>query len=155
MPRWLNAKERFWRNVEKTESCWNWIGGKRNNGYGVIFANGRDGSAHQFSYEIHRGPIGSMHVLHKCDNKVCVNPDHLFLGTNRDNVDDKVKKNRAPRGSMHGMAIGRDRIVASVRLMRLMYEDGASAEQIANMTGRAYKTVLRVLKHQRWTNVGF
>jgi len=99
--------KRFWAKVEKTDNCWLWTGSKRNKGYGAfVYAdkNGKvvQGRAHRFSYEIHVGEIPEgLFVLHKCDNPGCVNPDHLFVGTNQDNVTDMVSKGRHVRGGTY------------------------------------------------------
>ena len=77
--------------------CWEWQDSLIN-GYGRFKLECKFNMSHRVSYEIHYGPIPSgMHVLHKCDNRKCVNPDHLFIGTNYDNVKDKVAKNRQSR----------------------------------------------------------
>lgn len=96
--RWrdLSLKERFWRRVKKSNGCWLWIGGKTGiNGYGRLRVDGRKESAHRISWLFHRGkiPKGEL-VLHKCDVRPCVNPDHLFLGSYSDNVIDCVGKGR-------------------------------------------------------------
>ena len=109
MPRTFNVdfndperiKRRFWAKVTKTPDCWLWQGRPKDNGYGLFRAIDYQHYAHRFSWELHFGPIpeGSgyhgMCVLHKCDNRLCVRPDHLFLGTNYDNVQDMHKKGRA------------------------------------------------------------
>jgi hypothetical protein len=84
--------------INKTSGCWEWVGSKRN-GYGRIIIGSRtDGtrksmSAHRVSYELKYGEIPEgMEVCHKCDNPCCVNPDHLFLGTRQDNIDDRVRR---------------------------------------------------------------
>lgn len=94
-------EERFWKKVKKTDSCWIWIGAKFAIGYGAIFTgkkvNGhkRPVSAHRFSYELKNGPIpNNFFILHKCDNPPCVNPDHLWAGTQRQNLIDCLKKVR-------------------------------------------------------------
>lgn len=90
---------RFWAKVNKTPTCWLWTANRLPKGYGVINVGGRAGSqqlAHRVSWELHFGPIpDGLWVLHRCDNPPCVRPDHLFLGTVQDNVDDMVTKGRA------------------------------------------------------------
>jgi hypothetical protein len=75
--------------------CWEWVGAKNRKGYGQIRHRGVLEIAHRFSYEMARGEFDKQFfVCHSCDNPSCVNPDHLFLGSNQDNVDDKMKKKR-------------------------------------------------------------
>lgn len=90
---------RFWAKVDKSAAhngCWVWTGARRGKGYGDIVGDaGRRIAAHQLSYKWAHGSIpDGLFVLHKCDNKLCVNPDHLFVGTHQDNMDDMVEKVR-------------------------------------------------------------
>lgn len=89
-------RERFWANVEKSDGCWKWVGPMRSTGYGRIWVNKKRGvqSAHRVSWELHHQDPGEMSVLHHCDNPVCVRPDHLFLGTQADNMRDMTAKGR-------------------------------------------------------------
>ena len=90
----IPAVDRFWSKVEKSDSCWLWTGSTSKK-YGQITVDGKRIRAHRFSYTLQRGPIPSgLFVCHTCDVPHCVNPDHLFLGTNRDNLRDMTKKNR-------------------------------------------------------------
>jgi hypothetical protein len=85
-------------NIKDIDSCWVWTGIKNQKGYGRIRRNKIWYSSHRVSWELYFGEIpDDMLVLHKCDNPSCVNPDHLFLGTNQDNMDDKVSKGRQSR----------------------------------------------------------
>lgn len=94
--------ERFWAMVDKTPTCWNYTGAKTEFGYGYIGRGGKHGGAtvtHRVSWVLHHGEIPSgIQVLHKCDNPKCVRPDHLFLGTQKDNMQDASKKGRCRNG---------------------------------------------------------
>jgi hypothetical protein len=98
------AETRFWRKVHKTKDsvngCWLWRG-HASKGYGLFAEDGLKARkrVHRFSWELHFGEIPTgMLVCHKCDVPRCVRPDHLFLGTHKDNHDDMVRKGRRHRG---------------------------------------------------------
>ncbi len=97
------TKERFFEKVDKSGDCWLWTGGTRGNDdlqYGTTWVDGKHESAHRYSWVLHNGEIPSggdcrgMCVCHTCDTPLCVNPDHLFLGTHTDNMRDKIDKGR-------------------------------------------------------------
>lgn len=96
-----DLSERFWEKVEKTEGCWLWTASTRN-GYGQIALGGRGNPvlyAHRVSYEMHHGPIpDGLVVMHTCDVRSCVRPDHLTVGTQAENLADMVAKGRSYRG---------------------------------------------------------
>jgi hypothetical protein len=85
---------RFFSYVDYSEGCWNWTGNKTKEGYGKFTVKHKHIRAHRWAYEYFRGPLGEMHCLHECDNPSCVNPFHLWLGTNKENLDDMLIKNR-------------------------------------------------------------
>ncbi len=100
--RWRNPVERFWEKVRvDAHGCWEWQGTiTSTTGYGKFTVGFQDFGAHRFAWIITHGSIPSSKILvcHHCDNRRCVCPDHLFLGTTRDNALDMVRKGRAPRG---------------------------------------------------------
>lgn len=88
-------KENLWKHVKKTETCWLWTGAKTISGYGCMRVNGENIVAHRVSWEILNGDIpNGLCVLHKCDVRPCIRPDHLFLGTRGDNARDAMSKGR-------------------------------------------------------------
>lgn len=95
-------EERFWEKVQKGSECWQWAASKNTGGYGKICISGKLVQAHRVAWELSRGniPQGQC-VLHRCDVRSCVNPEHLFLGTHEDNMKDRDKKNRQSRGLRH------------------------------------------------------
>jgi hypothetical protein len=96
-------EERFWAKVEiiPEHPCWEWIGTKKD-GYGRMFPDLR---AHRVSWELHFGQIpNALVVRHDCDNRPCVRPDHLRLGTTQDNTADRTKRNRQAKGEKQGSA---------------------------------------------------
>lgn len=107
--------QRFWEKVQKTDGCWLWLAYKQPRGYGQFKHQGRMRLAHRFSWELTNGliPEGEC-VLHTCDNPACVNPEHLFLGTQLDNSLDMYEKGRqAPSPACAGETNGRAKLSAT------------------------------------------
>lgn len=95
----MDIVDRFFKHVDKTDACWLWIGAK-SRGYGYFRVFGKSVRAHHFSWETRYGKIPEkLCVLHKCDVPACVNPDHLFLGTQIDNIRDRDQKGRSGHSS--------------------------------------------------------
>lgn len=96
----MSPEVRFWRYVRKNEVCWEWTASLNHSGYGVFaplatHKNGKIEGAHRYSWKLHYGEIPKgKYVCHSCDNPKCVRPDHLFLGTQRENMDDMIDKGR-------------------------------------------------------------
>ena len=88
--------------IDPNTKCWLWIGWKNSKGYGGFHLNNKDVGAHRVSYKLFKKDFDeTLFVLHKCDNSSCVNPDHLFLGTQQDNMVDKKTKGRSPKKECH------------------------------------------------------
>ena len=86
-------KARFWVKAEDTGTCWVWKRSIKRHGYGVFGHKGKTITAHRASYELLNGEIPKgLYVLHTCDNPACINPDHLWVGSQKDNMKDRVKK---------------------------------------------------------------
>ena len=147
--------ERFWSKVDRrgSDECWPWLGGSVDkDGYGVFFRSEPRGNvrAHRMAWQIHHGHPGAKLVLHKCDNRACVNPAHLFLGTHQDNQADKVAKRRQARGERQGNA----RMTADiVRELRSMDGTGLSQRAMGEKYGLRQAQVSRILLRQSWKHI--
>ncbi len=137
--------ETFWAKVQKTDGCWLWTAGTNKHGYGKYLQT----SAHRASWEIHFGAIPSnLCVLHRCDNPPCVRPEHLFLGTDADNMTDRLAKGRYDRGEDHPMALLTERCVKEIRSL---YSSGAhTLMSLAIQYGVAQSTIHAVVKRKVW-----
>lgn len=143
---------------DETSGCWEWIGSKRN-GYGrMIIGSRTDGtrksvSAHRVSYELEFGEIpAGLEVCHKCDNRCCVNPNHLFLGTHQDNMDDRERKgrNNPPKGETNGRA---KLTVADVLEIRNKRKQGVSFGKLSKEYGVCKRTIQDAVSGKNWANI--
>jgi len=144
----MNYNEAFWERVDTSGDCWEWKGDKTGpNGYGRFRGN----RAHRIMWNIMYGGPGDMCVLHKCDNRGCVRPKHLFLGTHQDNSDDMVKKGRSPdqRGEKNSNA---KLDFGVVLLIRVMLDHGYKQSELAERFGVCQQTISKIKHNKRWRN---
>ena len=143
--------DRFWQYVEKTPTCWLWTAGK-SHGYGTLRANGRNVVAHRFSWELVNGPIPSgLIVCHSCDMPACVNPAHLFLGTDADNIADKVSKGRHYHGEAHHKAKLTEHDVLFIR--ERWAAGGVSQRHLAKTFSIDPSLVSDIVRRKRWKHI--
>ena len=144
---------RFWTKVRTTDSCWEWQGATQVGGYGSFHYEGRTVTTHRLSWRAHFGEIpDSLWVLHKCDNARCVNPKHLFLGTNTDNVHDMFEKGRNP--SRIGELCGRAKLTeADVLFLRSLHLDHADMKLIAEEWGLSLSTIRHAVAGTNWKHL--
>lgn len=145
---------RFWSKVNKTSTCWLWTGKPDKAGYGYVNrGNHRCIFAHRASWIITRGPIPfGLFVCHKCDVPLCVNPEHLFLGTQADNIRDMIAKGRMPVGERRYNAKLTQDVVDRIRQMKFV--DGIRAKDIAAKTGVGSRQVGKILTGRSWRAPG-
>lgn len=151
--------KRYWAKVDKRDGCWGWLGARSHFGYGMIRPDDWRRSmihAHRASWEIHFGPVPSgLHVLHRCDNPPCTNPDHLFVGTDADNAADKKAKGRAraPSGEAHRLAKLTEADVREIKsVLRSELRPGLIAE-LARRYGVTWENVKSIATGRTWRNV--
>ena len=156
-------EDRFWPKVDKKgpDDCWNWLAKSKIQGYGVIGHGGKYGKkilAHRLSYEIHKGKIPTDNseyhgyvVMHTCDNRLCVNPNHLILGTQKDNVRDMDQKGRrkvvCKRGASHHMTSITNQQARDLYIMKGLYRE------IAEYIGCTLATVKSIKRQVTWSHV--
>ena len=155
---WATMEERLLSKCEKTDTCWNWLGATRN-GYGRMqvetFPDGsrRYLTAHRAAYIEWKGEITKPMILHTCDNRRCINPDHLYNGTHQDNVRDAVERDRfrRPVGEDHGRAIITNDAAKTIK--RLLATTDQTCRQIADSVGCSRGIVKSISCGQSWRDV--
>ncbi len=145
--------ERFWPKVRKQSiGCWEWLG-CRSAGYGQIWMDGRMVFSHRVSWMLCRGDIPhGLQVLHSCDNPLCVRPDHLFLGTQKENVADCIRKNR--RDQVFGERNGSAKLTESdVRQIRRLLDLGHTATSLARRYSVHHVSISQIKLGKTWVHV--
>jgi len=148
--------ERFWPKVnipEDKTKCWEWNAGLDSMGYGAMSMPGKKyfERSHRISWTLKNGDIPKeLCVLHRCDNPKCVNPDHLFLGTNSDNVSDKVKKKRHAFGARQGIA---KQTEASAKNIIALYHAGMDRHILSRIFGTRPANIRNIVSGERWSHL--
>lgn len=143
--------ERFFQRADTTQ-CWNWAGAPNSAGYGTIRMPGRHGktvTAHRLAYVFEHGPVpDGLCVCHHCDNRLCVNPSHLFVGTNADNVRDRDGKGRCKSRGLPGERCGRSKLKETEVLS--IISDPRNCTRIAKDYRVARTTISRIKSGRAW-----
>lgn len=142
---------RFWEKVRFGPGCWEWKAAK--NVYGHFYWEGRIENAHRVAWMILKGPIPEgLHILHRCDNPICVRSDHLFLGTFQENMADMVSKRRSHLGEKHGHSRLTE---ADVIYIRSKYKKHiVTYMDLAEEFNVSYVTIFDVVHRKTWRHVG-
>lgn len=147
-----DREDRFWNKVRIGDWCWEWTGFVDRLGYGITKFEGSDHKAHRVSWATKFGqmPPDGVHVLHRCDNRKCVRPSHLFLGTHQDNMNDMVAKKRHAHGETHYSCKLTE---ATVLEIRRRGGEGEAAPDMAREFNVTPRTVYQILRRETWRHV--
>jgi len=155
----MNLKERFLSKVKKTRGCWVWTSTLDSKGYGQLSIRGRSGKifrAHRVSYELFVGKIpDGLFILHSCDNRKCVNPKHLRPGTQKENIQDALKRNRL--NPAHGEDAGRAVLTAAqvkwIRENSIPYCRKMGRAALAKKFNVAASTITEAILKNNWRHL--
>ncbi len=141
---------------EPNSGCWLWMGAKSPSGYGKICLGSRveDGTAraHRVSWELYKGPIpnGAL-ICHHCDVPLCVNPDHLFCGTPKDNTQDMIRKGRRVQSDVRGERCGRA-VLTEIDVLDIRTKRVSNAD-FSQIYGVSSSTISKIIHRSRWGHV--
>lgn len=155
----MSKRGDFWSKVlvGEPDACWQWTGAKTSTGYGSVWWRGRTMRAHRVAWLLVNGPIphgAGYHgtcVLHRCDNRLCCNLAHLFLGTNRENALDMIGKGRFT--PMRGETNGRAKLtISNVQEIRRLRAAGESQRGLGRRFSVSDMTIRRIIAGRRWSS---
>jgi len=148
-----DVEARFNRKVKRGpgNACWLWVGTFDGRGYGQFSIGGRNYRAHRIAWELNGGGALSpdVKVCHRCDVPACVNPAHLFPGTQKDNLSDAARKGRMPLGERQGNSKLKTETILEIRRLR----GTATQRDLARRFAISQATVSQILSRQRWPHV--
>lgn len=162
-PHFCSDKCRFEAKIDKQENgCWIWKSSKGNSGYGKFHIRGKPMLTHRYSYELYKGSIPKgMCICHSCDNKLCVNPDHLWIGTQKDNAQDAKKKGLLP--NLKGLKkpqsfIGQNHHSSKLKnedvfRIRQLYREGTSGYRLHKIYNVTKKCISDILNNKTWKHL--
>lgn len=137
---------------EPNTGCWLWMGVLDRGGYAKVSASHRTERASRMSWEVANGPIpDGLFACHRCDNRACVNPDHLFLGTHRDNMRDMASKGRSARGERN---VGAKLCEKDISEIHEMFRAGATTSDVAKRFGVRQESANKIARGVTWSHVG-
>lgn len=147
--------ERFWSKCSKGDCCWNWMGRRFRRGYGIFcveyHGKRREITASRLAYALHsKADPAELVVCHTCDNRACINPAHLFIGTHQDNIADMIAKGRQCRGKDKHSAKMTEQDVLDIREE---YRNGVWPSVLAKRYGVSSKTIKRNAKGLKWKHL--
>lgn len=150
--------KRFWNKVNKTNTCWLWTAAKNNKGYGVFRIKGKNVYSHRLSYLIPNGYLpDDKIIMHACDTPLCVNPAHLIIGTQADNIADMIAKKRGKkspektRGEKNGHSILTEEKVKEIR--DTYAEGGVTHKELGIRHGVSSSTIAYTISRRLWKYV--
>lgn len=152
----LNAKQRFWKKVNKEAGCWIWTGFTNHKGYGIAKdEQSRTIRAHRLAFRLAGNQIpDGMMVLHKCDNPPCCNPSHLFIGTAKDNAQDAIGKGRHVMLHLKGEMHPASKLTSEkVTEMRQLHRTGIGFYRLGKRFGVSKKSAKSVVLRKTWKHV--
>lgn len=141
---------RFWSHVEKLglDDCWLWGAARLPNGYGKLNRSGKMWLAHRYAYSLMIGTIPSgLHVCHHCDNRLCVNPTHLFVGSRSDNIQDMLRKGRG------GGSVGSRFSDKNVAEVRRRFDEGDTIKHLASAFATTAQYISAIVRGKHWKHV--